>query len=362
MEIHGGNIYDKKVELDFSVNVNPFGMPASVQEAAIRGVQEAARYPDIEKRALTDALAAHHHMPGGRILTGNGAAELIYAAAAGIFPRRACVIGPTFVEYGQALEACGCQTDYILTGRENGYRITAQTIERVEHLAADSDKNGENIEMLFLCNPNNPTGTLADRELLKRLFAICKERGIYVCLDECFMEFTERADQDSWIPCLEEYPHLLILKAFTKLYAMPGLRLGYMLTGDEETAAKIRRMLPPWNVSAPAQAAGTAALKETAFAKETSAWLLGERQRVSARLEEIGYKVWDSDTIFFLFEGGEDLQKQCLRRGIYIRDAASFPGIAEGTYRIGVKKREDNDRLLKALEELAEQEKKAWQK
>ena len=183
-------------------------------------------------------------------------------------------------------------------------------------------------------------------------------------VDECFLELTGQGEGKSLRNLQEEYPEVLILRAFTKIYAMPGLRLGYVLTADEETAGRLEDVLPPWNVSAPAQLAGCAALEEEAFVRESREFLLKEEKWMEEKLTELGFFVWPSDTIFCMFEGEEGLQEACLKQGIYIRDAASFPGIRKGTYRIGIRRHEDNVQLLEVLKMCGDigKRREQWQK
>lgn len=356
MEEHGGNIYGKDIKIDFSVNVNPFGMPKAVKEAAIRGVEESFRYPDIEERRLRKAIADDICVPEERIVIGNGAAELIYGAAEAFRPGKALVCSPSFGEYEKALLACRSRICYFTAEKEAGWQVSGKLTEQV--------KREKNLEMVFLCTPNNPTGRLIPAEILAELAGICHEKKIILAVDECFLDLTEEGEAVSCLSLQEKCPELIVLRAFTKLYAMPGLRLGYMAAGSKEAAAKIESILPPWNVSWPAQMAGCAALREKEFARKTRKYLLNERKWLARKLEELGFYVWPSDTTFLLFRGPKDLQERCLAEGIYIRDAASFRGIDAGTWRIGVRLHEENLILLNLLEKIIKEERKTdgWQK
>lgn len=354
MEEHGGNIYDKEVELDFSVNINPFGMPGKVKEAAIQGVEQAICYPDPHSRKLRERIGRNYSVSYERILVGNGASELLYAAAAALKPKKGLVCGPAFSEYEKAFLASGTKVGFFLTKREEGFRVTERLLYEVEK---------EKPDMIFLCHPNNPTGRLTEESILKELIKICHREGIYLAVDECFLDMTDRGEEASCLLCGSGSPELLVFRAFTKLYAMPGLRLGYAVAGSAELAEKISRQLPPWNVSRPAQLAGLAALEEKEYAEKSVEYLLKEKARMTQGLKEIGFYVWPSDTVFLLFEGPDDLQERCLEKKIYIRDASSFRGISKGTYRIGIKKQRENDKLLDVLREImADKEKKEWQK
>lgn len=355
MEVHGGNIFHKNIKLDFSVNINPFGMPEAVREAALKGVLHSFQYPDIEKREITGALGRKFGISEKQIVTGNGAAELIYGIAAAFGPGRAAVIGPTFSEYERALRLYGWRVSSCLAKREDGYRFTESMLERLKE---------ENNQAVFLCNPNNPTGRLADWAFLEDLSRLCHRKKSILVVDECFLEFTSRGERNSVRSLQAKYPGILILRAFTKLYAMPGLRLGYVLAGTEGVAERLARMLPPWNVSWPAQLAGCAALEEEAFVRKSRAFLLEEEKWMEKELEKQGFFVWPSDTMFCMFEGETNLQEKCLEQGVYIRDGASFPGIRKGTYRIGIRRHEDNMQLLHVLKTCGEKGKRRerWQK
>lgn len=346
MEEHGGNIYDKEIELDFSVNVNPFGMPQTVKAAAYSGVEMGECYPDLYSRELRQKIGRKHSVSSERILVGNGASELIYAAAAAIRPKKGLVCGPAFSEYEKALCAAGSEVCHFFADRAEEFRVTEQFPAMVER---------EKPDMIFLCHPDNPTGRLFEKEILAELCRICRRNGIILAVDECFLDMTDPGEDASCLTLMGSMPELLVFRAFTKLYAMPGLRLGYAVAGSQIMAEKIRRHLPPWNVSLPAQMAGIAALEEQEFAGRTVEYLLKEKDRMARELEKAGFRVWHSDTVFLLFEGPLDLQERCLEKKIYIRDAASFRGISRGTYRIGMKKQEDNNRLLTVLRQIREE-------
>lgn len=355
MEQHGGNIYDKQVKIDFSVNVNPFGMPARIKEAAMQGVEESFRYPDLKDRELKKALAGKLQVPAERIVTGSGAAELIYGAAAALGTGKAMVCVPCFSEYEDALKAFRRPVVCFETEEEDGWMVTGKLAERV--------RKEKDLELLILCHPNNPTGRLVPADILAELARICAARHIWFLADECFLDLTEEGEKASCLALQKQCPELLVLRAFTKLYAMPGLRLGYLAAGSKETAERIRKVLPPWNISRPAQLAGLAALQEEKFAEETNNYLMKERRWLSDRLSVLGLQVWPSDTSFLLFRGPADLQERCLEEGIYIRDAASFRGISPGIWRIGVRTREENRLLLAALKKIREKkENSGWQK
>lgn len=351
MELHGGNIYDKQVKLDFSVNINPLGIPEKVRKAAIRGVELSEHYPDVKQSRLLRKLAVFHEVNEDRLVLGNGASELIYALANAVRPKRALVLGPTFNEYERALGNVKCQVEYYLAKEVDGFEIGENVLEKFRQ---------GSYELLCICNPNNPTGKLIKKRILQDLVDIAKEKGVLVLIDECFMDFVKKEKEHTMLSRISSYSNVIILKAFTKIYAMPGLRLGYMVAGNKKMALALRKMLPPWNISVPAQAAGVAALKETDYVQRSRDYTITEREFMEQGLEQMGYPVFHSRTNYILFKGPKGLQDICMDKGILIRDAGSFKGIPKGFYRIGLKKREHNEQLLAVLKTCKEGENK-WQ-
>ena len=325
--------------MDFSVNTNPLGTPESVRLAAAEALQVMDRYPDPYCRELVSAVAAHEQLPESNILCGCGAAELIYSYCAAVKPQKALELAPTFSEYSAALETVGCQAErYVLSG-ETGFAVTEDFLEYLKGGCWDT---------LFLCNPNNPTGRLIEPALLKAAAEICGERGIRLFADECFLDLTDR-EEDSLKPLLSKYPNLLILKAFTKSYGMAGLRLGYCLSADGSLLAAMGKTVQPWNVSLPAQAAGAAACKETAFLKRARELIRIERTRLQQCLTELGIRVIPSEANYLLFYSPLPLKDLLLEQGILIRDCSNYAGLETGWYRIAVRRQEENEKLITAL-------------
>ena len=265
---HGGDIYTTSCRIDFSANLNPLGMPERVKEAACEGVRRSINYPDVRCSALRSALSEKEQIAMEQIICGNGAAELIFLLAAAEKPQRALLVSPGFAEYGQALEAYGCDICYYDLREENGFSVGE---DYITYLTSDPD-------IIFLCNPNNPTGVQMPRALLKRIIGVCRERGIRMVLDVCFLDFLEHPQESDFNAVLRENPQLFLLKAFTKTYAMAGLRLGYGLCADEALLARMEQLRQPWSVSIPAQMAGVAALRETDYVSRARTLVQKERR------------------------------------------------------------------------------------
>lgn len=335
---HGGDIYEGNIELDFSANTNPFGTPDSVKAAVSARLGDLSHYPDPYCRKLVSAVAVHENVPESYVLCGAGAAELIYSYAAAEKPKSIVEPAPTFAEYSLPLSTA--RISRFLLKEENGFRVTEGLLDHIA--AADPDT-------VFLCNPNNPTGRLAATGLIEKVAQKCKSVGAQLFLDECFMDLSDGGQ--SFVPRLKEYPNVVVLKAFTKSYGMAGLRLGYCLSANEALLTAMSRSVQPWNVSTAAQAAGIAALGEAGFLEKTLAFVKRERPRLAGGLRDLGFSVFDSDTIFLLFKGAAGLDIKLLAKGIKIRNCANFPGLGEGFYRVPVKLPEENSRLLDSIRE-----------
>lgn len=349
---HGGDIYSQEVALDFSANINPFGMPEAVRRAAADSLGRNDVYPDSRCLALREALASFHGVPKEWLTCGNGAADLIFALAFGAKPARALVTAPAFAEYEQALGAAGCRTEWLDLREEDGFAPD------IDALIGRLDTG---VDMVFLCNPNNPTGVALKRDQVERLAGECLKRGTILAVDECFCDFLDRPEEHSAIPLLGTYPNLFVLKAFTKLYAMAGLRLGYGLCSDLGLLEALARVRQPWSVSGVAQAAGAAALKEQAYVERSVAVIAAEREWLRGELSRLGFKVYSSEANYLFFRdkmaaggpgGGRGLlYEEMMRRRILIRSCANYRGLDNTYYRICVRLHEDNQVLAGALGE-----------
>lgn len=337
--IHGGDIYRHPDMIDFSSNCNPFGPPQRVQDAICRAAGQIGHYPDVQCSLLRDALSAKLHVPGAWIFFGNGAAEVIFAAVTALKPKKALLPAPTFAEYAQALETVGCEIQYEQTAEADGFALPMDFAEQIT----------EDIDMVFLCNPNNPTGNLLSREETERVIRRAGALDCTVVLDECFLDFVENPDEFSMLGDLAAYPHVILLKAFTKLYAMAGVRLGYGISSDPAIIEKLERSVQPWNVSSLAQAAGLAALAEDAYVRESHTTLRAERAYLLQALEKLGCRTYASQANYIFFRGETTLGEKLRAAGFLVRDCSNYEGLGKGYYRVAVRLHEDNVKLVQAL-------------
>lgn len=247
--VHGGDRYGREIELDYSININPLGMPEESRQAAIKAILLSDCYPDPYCRDLIQGIRDFEGTTDQtEILTGNGAVELIYALCRAVPAGRALLTAPSFQEYENALEAADHSCEFLYLKEENDFILPLQELLL---------KITEETSLVFLCNPGNPTGTVTGKAELVRLAERCEETKTFLCVDECFLPFLPGEPALSMKGETVRFPHLAVLRAFTKVYGMPGLRLGYLMTGNRELAEWLKEKLPPWNVSLPAQLAGS---------------------------------------------------------------------------------------------------------
>lgn len=341
---HGGDIYRNQILCDFSINVNPLGMPERVKQILRESVESWSAYPDPECQDLTAALAEYHQIAPEWILSGNGAADLIYRLVQAAKPKRALLAAPTFSEYERALLETGCRIDVCPLREQDGFRLDVQ-----QFAGMVTDET----DMVFLCNPNNPNGSCAEREKVLHLADVCRQTHALLVADECFCDLLQKPDDCSVVSQVENRPEIVVLRAFTKTYAMAGLRLGYVICSDRDLLNRMRMLGQPWSVSTPAQQAGIAALGENAYLIRARKLIAAERDRMYQELSKLGLKVYPSDANFLLFhrpeEREKELWKQCADRGILIRDCSNYRGLDTGYYRVCIRLPQENDQLLQAL-------------
>ena len=344
--VHGGDWAGYRAEfgrdaLDFSANVSPLGLPAGVAAAITAALPMADRYPDPLCRALRTKLAAAEGVDAAQILCGNGAADLIYRLALALRPRRALLPAPTFAEYAAALETVDCDVQRFLLREGNDFAVTDGFVDAID----------DSTDAVFLCQPNNPTGQLASPALVEQLLHRCEVCGAVLVADECFLDFLPEGDALSAKRLLRS-PNLVILKAFTKLYGMAGVRLGYCICSDEARLARMQAAGQPWAVSGLAQAAGLAALEETAYADSVRTLIADQRPRLAAGLRALGLRVVDGQANYLLFRAPADFGAKLRRHGAVVRGCGNYPGLDETWYRTAVRTQKENEQLLKIMREV----------
>ena len=345
--VHGGDYvgYREKYgrdAVDFSANVSPLGMPTAVAQAIGEAAYHADRYPDPLCRELCAAIARAESVPVEWVLCGNGAADLIFRLALSVRPRRALILAPTFAEYAAALETAGCEICRYELSEQNDFALTPEFANAID----------ENVDMVFLCQPNNPTGQVANRALMRQILNKCQAMGAWLAVDECFLDFLLDGDAYTMMRELGGAENLFILKAFTKLYGMAGVRLGYGFCADETLLARMRNAGQPWAVSSLAQAAGMAALEQTEYVEQVRLLIEEERPYLQAGLQALGLRVISGKANYLLFRATRTLGEEMERRGVVLRGCGNYPGLDDTWYRTAVRTRRENDILLQTLREV----------
>jgi threonine-phosphate decarboxylase len=356
---HGGNVWlhanSRKLKngsfLDFSSNVNPLGPPKKALRALRESLWRITYYPEPDSQTLREAIAEKN--PGiepENIVVGNGATELIFLHAHAFLREgdQALTPTPTFTEYRRAAEAAGCRVKSIPIGPQ--WKLKADTIlEGVE----------PNTKIIYLCNPNNPTGKATPKEEMLKMLEDAEERGVYTVVDESFMDMVDGEKRYSTLTLVERFERLFVVKSLTKIFCLPGLRLGYG-AGSKPIADEVMRVKPPWNVNCLAQEAVKEALKDRRYLLKTRETLRRERRHLFEALSKTTrLKVYDSDVNFFLADARETgytsqaLKLKLLKHNILIRDCGDFEGLDPYFIRISVRSRAENDALIKALRKIA---------
>lgn len=342
--VHGGDIYTYEGLIDYSANINPFGPSEAVIAAAARSLSAIGAYPDSRCGQLRAKLAQELGVNPSWLAFGNGAADLIFSLCLAEKPKKALLTAPSFAEYAQALESVGCEVRYHQLNEEQDFVLSEEYLDAIT----------EDLDLIFLCSPNNPTGKVIEKELLIRIMDKCRNYQIRMVMDECFYEFTEQPNEVTMQEFLPERRELLLLRAFTKMHAMPGLRLGYLLCSDQQLFSRMEEVRQTWSVSIPAQAAGIAALEEMERVEETRRYVMKERAWMQDSLTRIGVKYIPTDANYILLKSEHNLFELLKEKGFLIRDCGNYIGLKKGYYRIAVKQRSENEKLLKAIEEVVE--------
>jgi threonine-phosphate decarboxylase len=352
--VHGGEVWEvvnktgfrREEVLDFSSSVNPLGSSKKALESIKNNLGQIPIYPDSNSAALREAIARRFEgISKGNVVVGNGSTELIYLFAEAFVEKGdvALIPAPTFGEYENAVRKVGGEPKHIKLSRD--FRIEPSIFVR--------EMRGARV--VFFCNPNNPTSILMPRENLMEIIEKALEEAILVFLDEDFLEFVDEEKQFSLIDEIKNYPNLFVLRSFTKIFGLTGLRVGYGIASEEIINILLNAKIP-WNVNCLAQVAAIAALTDEEHLKKTCELIKGERAFLTHELMRINaFRVYPADANFILIDirqsgfTAAQLKEKTLKYGILIRDCSSFRGLDGYHIRVAVKTRRENERLLEAF-------------
>lgn len=381
MDFHGGNIYkvfrekNLKEILDYSSNINPYGIPESLKKRITENLEILERYPDPDYVELREKLAYLNKVDMSDIVLGNGATEIIFLFMKVINPKKILIVSPTFGEYERAVKAVGTSRNSIdLSCSDDNKNIENKEIEIEYFELKESDDFNLNIgnlknelekkyDLLIICNPNNPTGKFLKLAQTEEILKECNKYDTKLFIDEAFIEFLADGMKESIINTEENKKNLFVTRAFTKFFAIPGLRLGYGMYFDKELEKKISEKKEPWSVNNIAEMAGLTVLDDTEYIEKTLKWIVEEKIYMYEKLNEIsGIKVYETEVNFItgkidekLFSEGLNvkvLREKMLEQGILIRDASNFKFLDERFFRLAIKDRASNDRVIEAMKEI----------
>jgi len=332
--------------IDFSSNINPLGLHPSVERIIKENIRELLYYPDPDCLRLKSALADHYRLPPDHILPGNGSAELIYLLVQVLQPKRVLLPEPNFSEYALSLAHSDCEIT----------RITGKEKKLFKVPISELCKKVPGHQMLFLSNPNNPVGYMYSREELLKLIKTCEAHRCYLLVDEVFIQFTLDIDTSTLVSLVPGYKYLLVLQAFTKIFSIPGLRLG-MLLAEGNLIQTLSARQVPWSINCLAQRVGAEVIRETRFITDTADFVAQQRALMLKALSNLNaLTVFPSHVNYFLCKitGEQNLEELEIflgSRGFMIRNCSNYHGLDERFFRIAIRAEEENRRLLELLAE-----------
>jgi threonine-phosphate decarboxylase len=357
---HGGDIYslaemlgieDDRI-MDFSASVNPLGISTMVKKGISRNLNALVHYPDPDAKALRLELARHHNIAPENIICGNGSTELIYLIPRAMKPKKVLIPQPTFSEYERACKISSkLKVQSYKLEEGNNFAIDPDKfISKIKKFSFNSKLKTQNSKLIFLCNPNNPTGLIIKKDDMIKIASAAKKMKCYLIVDEAFMDF---CPEQSVINEVGNNPYLMVLRSMTKFYALTGLRIGYGIF-PASIASKLKRFKEPWAVSTLAQKAGIIALGETGYRDKTIGLIKKEKQFLENNFKKIGIKFYPSKANFYLLKvnNADEIYRRLGKKGILVRNCSNFKGLDSSYIRIAVKSRRYNMRFLKELSQL----------
>ncbi|MGL4913094.1 MAG: pyridoxal phosphate-dependent aminotransferase [Romboutsia sp.] len=329
--------------IDFSSNINPSVIPG-LEKYILEGLRACTSYPDINYVNLRSNISDYININPNFIIPGNGATEIIYLMMKSI-GKSIAILNPTFSEYERSARLNNLEITNILLDKNNNFEVDIDNIE------ANIDK----FDSLFICNPNNPNGKV---KKIENLLELLQKHDKLLIVDETFMEFVENEEGYSLIKYVEEYDNIFILKAVTKFFGLPGLRLGYGVTSNERIIENIYKYKEPWTINSFADNLSNYIFKEEDYIKNSKKYYINEREYMLKSLREIkSIRVYDTDTNFILIKlrqnTASELKNKLIEQGkILIRDASNFIGLDESFIRVAIKSHEENEKLIKHMKNL----------
>lgn len=361
-DFHGGNIYkifrEKNIDkiLDYSSNINPYGLPENLKKEIFEKLFVLERYPDPDYIELREKIAEKNNLNIENIIVGNGATEIIFLFMKILSPKKVLIVSPTFGEYERAIKASTLANDSL----EINYFELKEAENFVLNIKNLETELENNYDLLILCNPNNPTGQFLKLKKLEEILKICEQKNTKLFVDEAFVEFVEDWENESIINSKENKENLFVIRAFTKFFAIPGLRLGYGICFNKNLLKKMLEKKEPWSVNNIADLAGQTVLDDENYIQKTKEWIKDQKKYMYENLNKIkGLRAYKTEVNFILLkiednllEKGLDvknLRKKMLEKGILIRDASNFIYLDKHYFRLAIKDKLNNKKVIESL-------------
>lgn len=355
---HGGNLtwarkkYNRRDFIDFSANINPLGCPPGVYKAINAALQQILHYPDPASSDLKHTLQTYLNLDQDFILLGNGAVEIIYLLCFYLKPQKVLILAPTFSEYAKAAQAAQADIKYLPLDPDTGFTLDLKILE----------ENLKGVQLFFLCNPNNPVGNLIPYPVLKEIQYLCLKHHVFLVVDESFIDFIPEAEKYSVRQDVIDNKQLLVLHSLTKFFAIPGLRLGCGLT-NPQLVLELKKLKDPWNINVFAQIAGKKALEDQAFQKMSREFIQKEKNFLYQEINQLNsFQALPPSVNFLLVQILEPsltstaLTEILAQKGILVRNCNTFPTLGESYIRVAVRTREENLKLINALQAVVKKE------
>ena len=349
---HGGNIYAlararavaPAQVLDFSASINPLGVPRRAVRDYHQALSRIVHYPEPYAESLTAGLAAYHGVDPGAILVGNGSTQLIFLLARFLSARRVLLVSPLFSEHAAAFRMNSARVERFFL-RPPAFTCSLEQVREVLTSRYDT---------LVLTNPNSPTGAAMSYGQVEELARLCRRARTRLIVDETFVDWIE---EESTKHLAARSSHVIVLRSLTKFFAVPGLRVGYLIA-HPRLVAQLRRHLEPWSVNTIAQTVALACLQDREFARRSRAFLIQEREWLFAQLDTVeGLHPFPSRANFLLvrISRGYDapaVVQLLAEKNLLVRDCTNFPGLGRKFFRVAVRTRQENHCLLSELRAL----------
>lgn len=336
--------------ISFSANVNPLGISPVLRRTLAEKIDIITSYPDREYASLRNCIASYTHTEADHIIVGNGSTELISLFIQIEHPKKALILGPTYSEYEREISLGGGTSLYFPLKESDNFQLDLDGLKK---------QLNESIDLLVICNPNNPTSTAIKRKIMRSILDTCKEYDIFVMVDETYVEFADEQDEITAVSLTNYYNNIIILRGISKFFAAPGLRLGYAVTGNHDLLKAMNTRKNPWTINSLAEAAGELMFSDVDYIKRTRQLITSERKKILQQLSDMdSVKVYEPIANFVLFRilkdtvTSDQVFEHAIRRNMMIRDCSTFPFLDHKYVRFCFMMPDMNQQLIQCLQDI----------